>query len=172
MYCVFSAAGKKDESAVESVQSTPAPISVLMILSGAGGLAAGGQWIVNGARAIAQSAGMSEAMIGLTIVAVAMSLRELATSAMAAKKGNADLAIGNVVGSNILNVLWILGLTAGITPVSFNVLMNTDIWIPCGVTLLFFLFTCTCRAHKIDRPEGVILLFLYGSYLTFIVLRG
>ncbi len=172
MYYVFSVARKKDENVVESVKTASVPLSVLMILGGAGGLAAGGQWIVDGARAIAASAGMSEAMIGLTIVSVGTSLPELATTAVAAGKGNADLAIGNVVGSNVLNVLWILGLTAGIAPVGFNVVLNTDIWILCGITLLFFLFTYTWEKHKIDRAEGAILLVLYGSYITFIVLRG
>jgi cation:H+ antiporter len=172
MYYVFSVAGQKDEEVVEKVQTVPALLSVLMILGGAAGLAAGGQWIVNGARTIAQNAGMSEAMIGLTIIAVGTSLPELAASAVAARQGNADLAIGNVVGSNILNVLWILGLTASITPVGFNVLLNTDIWILCGVTLLFFLFTWTGGPHKIDRAEGAILLVLYVSYVVFIVLRG
>ena len=101
----------------------------------------GGQWIVTGAREIARSAGMSEAMIGLTIISIGTCLPELATSAVAARQGNSDLAVGNVVGSNVLNVLWILGVTATIKPVDFNVALNVDIWVLVAVTLIFFLFT-------------------------------
>jgi cation:H+ antiporter len=143
-----------------------------MIVAGGTGLALGGQWIVNGARAIAQSAGMSEAMVGLTIIAVGTCLPELATSVLAAKRGNTDLAVGNIVGSNVLNVLWILGVTASITPVGFNVMLNVDIWILTGATLIFFLFTFTGGRHRIDRLEGITMLILYGLYLAFIVIRG
>jgi cation:H+ antiporter len=172
MYYVFSVARKKDEAVVESVKTVVLPLAVLMIIGGGTGLAIGGQWIVNGARAIARSAGMSEAMVGLTIISIGTSLPELATSAVAARRGNTDLAVGNVVGSNVLNVLWILGLTASITPVNFNVMLNIDIWILAGVTVIFFLFTFTGGTHRIDRLEGAALLVLYGLYLTFIVIRG
>lgn len=172
MYYVFSVARKKDEAVVESVKTVVLPLAVLMIIGGGTGLATGGQWIVNGARAIARSAGMSEAMVGLTIISIGTSLPELATSAVAARRGNTDLAVGNVVGSNVLNVLWILGLTASITPVNFNVMLNIDIWILAGVTVIFFLFTFTGGTHRIDRLEGAALLVLYGLYLTFIVIRG
>jgi cation:H+ antiporter len=172
MYYVFSVARKKDEAVVETVETAALPLAALMVVAGGAGLAMGGQWIVNGARAIARSAGMSEAMVGLTIISVGTSLPELATSAVAARQGNTDLAIGNVVGSNILNVLWILGLTAAITPVDFNVILNIDIWILAGVTVIFFLFTFTGERHRIDRLEGVALLVLYGLYLAFVVVRG
>lgn len=172
MYYVFSVARKKDEAVVESVETAALPIALLMIVGGGAGLALGGQWIVNGGRAIASSAGMSEAMVGLTIISIGTSLPELATSAVAAKRGNTDLAVGNVVGSNVLNVLWILGLTAAITPIDFNVMLNIDIWILAGVTVIFFLFTFTGGSHKIDRLEGAALLLLYGMYLAFVVVRG
>jgi cation:H+ antiporter len=172
MYYVFSVARKKDAAVVESVETTALPIALLMIVGGGAGLALGGQWIVNGARAVALAAGMSEAMIGLTVISVGTSLPELATSAVAARRGNTDLAIGNVVGSNILNVLWILGLTAAITPVDFNVMLNLDIWILAGVTAIFFLFTFTGQRYRIDRLEGAALLLLYGLYLSFVVARG
>jgi cation:H+ antiporter len=172
MYYVFSVARKRDEAVVGSVETTTLPLAVFMIVAGGTGLALGGQWIVNGARAIAQSAGMSEAMVGLTIIAVGTCLPELATSVLAAKRGNTDLAVGNIVGSNVLNVLWILGVTASITPVGFNVMLNVDIWILTGATLIFFLFTFTGGRHRIDRLEGITMLILYGLYLAFIVIRG
>ena len=172
MYYVFTVARKKDEAVVEKVETAALPVAVLMIIGGGAGLAFGGQWIVNGARAIARSAGMSEALVGLMIISIGTSLPELATSVVAARQGNTDLAVGNVVGSNVLNILWILGVTASIAPIEFNVMLNIDIWILAGATLIFFLFTFTGGSHKIDRLEGVALLVLYGLYLTFIVIRG
>ena len=172
MYYVFTVARKKDAAVVEKVESAALPVAVLMIIGGGAGLAFGGQWIVNGARAIARSAGMSEALVGLMIVSIGTSLPELATSAVAARQGNTDLAVGNVVGSNVLNVLWILGVTASIAPIEFNVMLNIDIWILAGATLIFFLFTFTGGSHKIDRLEAVALLLLYGLYLIFILVRG
>jgi cation:H+ antiporter len=172
MYYVFTVARKRDEAVLEKVETAALPAAVLMIIGGGAGLAFGGQWIVNGARAIAHSAGLSEALVGLLIISIGTSLPELATSAVAARQGNTDLAVGNVVGSNVLNILWILGVTASITPIEFNVMLNIDIWILAGATLIFFLFTFTGGSHKIDRLEGIALLVLYGFYLTFIVVRG
>jgi len=91
---------------------------------------------------------------------------------MAALKGNADIAVGNVVGSNIFNILWILGLTATITPITYNPELNVDIWFLVAVTVLFFVFTFTGKRHKVDRREGLLFVFLYGGYMVFLVLRG
>jgi cation:H+ antiporter len=172
MYYVFSVARKRDEAVVGSVDATALPFAILMILSGGAGLAFGGQWIVTGAREIARSAGMSEALVGLTIISIGTCLPELATTAVAAKRGNSDLAVGTVVGSNVLNVLWILGVAATVKPVDFNVALNVDIWILVAATLVFFLFTFTGGRHRIDRLEGIALLVFYGVYLTFLILRG
>jgi cation:H+ antiporter len=172
MYYVFSVARKKDEAVVEKVETTAVPVAALMIVGGGTGLALGGQWIVNGAQAIARSAGLSEALVGLMILSIGTSLPELATSVVAAKEGNTDLAVGNVVGSNILNVLWILGVAASITPIDFNTMLNVDIWILAAATLIFFLFTFTGGSHKIDRLEGALLLVFYGLYLSYIIVRG
>lgn len=172
MYYVFSVAHSREEELFERIETTSLPLAVLFIVGGAAGLAVGGQWIVDGARQMARAAGMSEALIGLTIVSIGTSLPELATSAVAAKKGNTGLAVGNVVGSNIFNVLWILGLTASIRPINFNMMLNVDIWILCGIIGLFFLFTFTGKRHKIDRLEGAAFLLLYCGYIVFIILRG
>jgi cation:H+ antiporter len=103
---------------------------------------------------------------------VGTSLPELATSVMAALKGNADIAVGNVVGSNVFNILWILGATATITPIDYNTALNVDIWLLVAVSLLFFLFTFTWKEHKIDRREGGLFCVLYIAYLIFLFLRG
>jgi cation:H+ antiporter len=148
------------------------PLAGLLVLGGIAGLAVGGHLVVNGAKEIAAALGMSQALIGLTILAVGTSLPELATSVTAALRGNADIAVGNVVGSNIFNILWILGATATITPIDYNTALNADIWLLVGVSLLFFLFTFTWKKHKIDRREGGLFFALYIGYLIFLFLRG
>lgn len=172
MYYVFSVARRKDESQESPGKRLSLPLAVLLTVAGIVGLGLGGQWLVDGAKSLAAAAGMSQAMIGLTIVAVGTSLPELATSVMAALKGNADIAVGNVVGSNIFNILWILGLTATITPITYNPELNVDIWFLVAVTVLFFVFTFTGKRHKVDRREGLLFVFLYGGYMVFLVLRG
>lgn len=136
------------------------------------GLAYGGQWVVNGAIAIAQNFGLSEVLIGLTIVAVGTSLPELATSAVAAYKKNTDIAIGNVVGSNLFNVFWVLGLSAVIQPLSFNNLINTDILVFLVATILLFLVAFTKNKYQVDRYQGGVFVLAYIVYLIFLVWRG
>ena len=172
MYYVFSLAKQGNLSEMEVLASTSVPRNAIFVVVGIAALSLGGQWMVQGAKGLAQLLGLSEAFIGLTILAVGTSLPELATSTMAAIRGNADMAVGNVVGSNVYNVLFILGVTGTVTPVSYNVGLNIDMWILLGVTALFFVFTFTGRAHKIDRWEGVLFLLLYGAYLSYLVLRG
>jgi cation:H+ antiporter len=109
---------------------------------------------------------MSERLIGLTIVSVGTSLPELATSAVAAYRGNSDLAIGNVVGSNIFNILFILGVTGLIHPINFNVQLNFDIYILMIATLVLLVFMFTMGRRKLDRWEAFMLL---GGYLTYTV---
>ena len=121
-----------------------------LLMTGAGivGLAYGGQWVVNGAIVIAKSFGLSEALIGLTIVAVGTSLPELATSAVAAYKHKTDIAIGNIVGSNLFNIFWVLGLSAVIKPMPFNVAINADIFVFLIATIMLF---ASSFAYKKDQ---------------------
>ncbi|MGD9022205.1 MAG: calcium/sodium antiporter [Deltaproteobacteria bacterium] len=146
--------------------------SILLVSAGLLGLIIGGKWIVDGAIHLALTLGMSESLVGLTIVAVGTSLPELATSAVAAYRRNADIAVGNVVGSNIFNILFVLGISSTIRPLPFNRLSNTDI----GVVILAsaLLFTCmfTGRRRSLDRWEGGIFLALYTAYVTFLIIRG
>jgi cation:H+ antiporter len=135
------------------------------IAIGLSGLIGGGQLIVNGAVAISRNLGISEAVIGLTVVALGTSLPELATSAIAARKGNADIAVGNVVGSNIFNILFILGISAVVQPLPFRSASNLDIGVTLLATILLFLMMFTGRRHALDRWEGILFVALYMGYV-------
>lgn len=172
MYYVFSMARQTKAQTEQLTRQWSIFMATILLTAGIAGLALGGHWLVKGATGIAISLGMSQALVGLTIVAIGTSLPELATSVVAATKNNADMAVGNVVGSNIFNILWILGLTSTITPVSFNLKLNSDIWFLVAVTVLFFVFTFTGKKHKVDRIEGLLFVSLYLGYLIFLVLRG
>jgi cation:H+ antiporter len=143
----------------------------LFIGIGLAGLVGGGQLIVNGAVAISRHLGISEAVIGLTVVAVGTSLPELATSVIAARKGNADIAVGNVVGSNIFNILFVLGVSAMIQPLPFRAESNLDIGATLLATVLLFVFMFTGRRHALDRWEGGLLSLLYITYLSVLVFQ-
>lgn len=144
--------------------------ALLYIGLGLTGLFGGGQMIVNGAVIISRHLGISEAVIGLTVVALGTSLPELATSAIAAQKGNADIAVGNVVGSNIFNILLILGISAVFQPLPFRVGSNVDIGTALVATLLLFIFMFSGRRHMVDRWEGSLCIILYISYMGFLLL--
>lgn len=143
--------------------------SLLWVVLGLAGLVLGGQWIVSGAVAISKAWGVSQSVIGLTVVAVGTSLPELATSAVAAYRGNADIAVGNVVGSNIFNLLFILGISALVHPLPMNVDSNRDIGVVLLAGLLLFLAMFTGARHKIDRWEGAVFLSFYIGYLVWIL---
>jgi cation:H+ antiporter len=147
-------------------------IIFIMIIVGLAGLYFGGQWVVNGAVYAARQLGLSEFLISATIIAIGTSLPELITSIVAAKKGNADLAIGNVVGSNIFNILWILGLTAIITPIKFPAGILFDIIALLIATALFFLFMFIGKKHELERWQGVIFILLYLAYIYYLIIRG
>lgn len=147
-------------------------IIFFMIIGGLIALYLGGKWTVEGAVAIARAFGLSEYFIGLTIIAIGTSLPELFTSIIAAKKKDVDLAVGNVVGSNIINIFLILGITAIISPVTLPAYAILDVFILAGVTFLLFLFTFTGEKHKIERWEGILFLLLYAAYIVFLIMRG
>ncbi len=135
-------------------------------------LSLGGQWIVNGALALGTILGASESLMGLTVVAVGTSLPELATSAVAARRGNADIAVGNVIGSNILNVFWILGATALLRPLPFQAGLNVDVEVCLAATALLFIFMFTGTRYRLNRTHGLALLSLYAVYVVYLVIRG
>lgn len=147
-------------------------LSFLYIILGLIGLTVGGKWIVDGAIALAFKFGMSESLVGLTIVAVGTSLPELATSAMAAYKRNVEIAVGNVVGSNIFNIFFVLGVSAIIKPLPLQMKNNLDIGVVILSSLLLFLFMFTGKRRSLDRWEGIVFLFLYSGYIAFLIVNG
>lgn len=145
--------------------------SIFWILVGLAGLIIGGKLIVDNAVEMAKIFGMSERIIGLTIVSIGTSLPELATSVAAVRKKKVDIAIGNVVGSNIFNTFLILGLSSIIMPVEVNLASNLDILANILAGLLLFLFIFTGKGRALERWEGGILLALYIGYLLLLVLN-
>lgn len=144
---------------------------VLLVIMGLGGLVLGADWLVTGARTIALALGVSEMVIGLTLVAVGTSLPEAATSLVATFRGQGDLAIGNVVGSNLFNILGIAGLTALIKPLT----APPGLWIDLVVMLAFtvLVYALVWRApHRIERWQGALLLILYVGYTISLFMRG
>jgi cation:H+ antiporter len=141
--------------------------SFLLVIIGLIGLILGGHWIVDGAVKLATSLGMSESLVGLTIVAVGTSLPELATSAMAAYRRKVEIAVGNVVGSNIWNIFFVLGVSSTIKPLPFQTNSILDIGVVILASLLLFLFMFTGKKRSLDRWEGVVSVLLYAGYIVF-----
>ncbi|MEB2784721.1 calcium/sodium antiporter [Algoriphagus persicinus] len=141
----------------------------VLVFIGLAGLVIGGKLVVDNAVAMAQSLGVSEKIIGLTIVAAGTSLPELATSVVASIKKNNDIAIGNIIGSNIFNIFLILGVSSLISPLDFSLAFNTDIYILAAGTIFLFLAMFTGKRKKLDRWEAAILLMFYIGYTTYLV---
>ena len=166
------------EGRADMVEDAPDEIlpmgkSVVFILLGMGGLFLGGTWVVDGASVIASQFGLSDKMIGLTVVAIGTSLPELVTSAMAAYKKNTDIAVANVIGSNIFNLLWVLGVSAVISPMTYLPAINADIVVLIVATFLIIFSLMTGRAkNQIGKPTGIFFLAAYVGYLVFVVMRG
>ncbi len=155
----------------EGSQTVTMPMlkSVIWVLLGLGGLVWGGDRFVDGASGIARSIGISEAVIGLTIVAAGTSLPELATSIVAAVKGKPGIAIGNVIGSNIFNVLFVLGVTATVSPLSFQGITGLDLTALSVSSLMFWAMGWLYKERTITRIEGAILTCCYIAYISYLV---
>ncbi len=169
LYYTFGLSKAQGEG--EAIETYSWTTSALMFVMGIGGLIFGGKLIVDNAIILATLAGMSEGLIGLTIVAVGTSLPELATTIVAVKKGNVDLAIGNAIGSNIFNVFWILGLTAVIKPLEFDVQANSDVLFTIQATALLFAFMFIGKRHRLQRWQGILFLLLYVGYIGYAIIR-
>lgn len=171
IFLVYNIAVSKSETTDEktdvSIQKTS--IAILFIFIGLGGLVLGGHLIVQSATSIAQILGLSERVIGLTIVSIGTSLPELATSIVAVRKKNVDIAIGNVVGSNIFNIFFVLGVSAVVTPVLVNSISFIDIVMNIFAGMLLFLFVFTGKYRSIERWEGIVLIGVYLGYLIYLV---
>ncbi len=144
--------------------------AVIWIVAGLAGLIYGGDRFVAGASELARGMGVSDAVIGLTIVAAGTSLPELASSIVAAVKGHPDMAVGNVIGSCIFNVFFILGLTATISPLPFNGITPLDLWVLLGSALMFWFFGWAIKVRTITRLEGGIMAATYVAYIVTLVL--
>ena len=166
----FSIPNDDDDEALEEPMSIGKVI--LFILLGLAGLILGGNIFVNGAVELARIVGLSEAVIGITIVSAGSSLPELAVSVSAARKGNVGIALGNVLGSNILNIFLILGCSATITPISLDGFSFVDFYVLLASSLLIYVVTRFGGKAVINRFEGVVLLVGYIAYTTYLVMTA
>jgi len=146
--------------------------AVAHILLGAAGLYFGGQWVVDGAVGVAHELGINDALIGLTIVAVGTSAPELVASAVAAYRNQTDIAVGNVVGSNIFNLLWVLGLTSSIVELPFEVVSNSDLLVVIASSAMIIFALVSSRKNTVNRFHGVVFVAVYIAYLVYVVQRG
>ncbi len=158
-----------DEAEGEKIKEMRIWKSVLFIAGGLAGLIYGGQLFVDGASGIASALGVSESIIGLTIVAGGTSLPELATSVTAALKKNSGIAIGNVIGSNLFNVFFVLGCSATISPLPMGGINNVDMLVLIGSAILFWLVGWFFKKRTITRIEGALLVVCYIAYTAFLI---
>lgn len=146
--------------------------AIAFIIFGSIGLFLGGQWVVNGALRLTTLLGFSESFIGLTVVALGTSLPELATSAIAAYRKNTDIAVGNAIGSNIFNIVWILGISAMINSLPFDVINNTDILMNIFSGTLLIFAVAVGKTSAIERWKGIVFIATYTAYIIYLVHRG
>ncbi len=170
-YTFAIASSGNNEIRDEEIRRLPMWRSILYIIGGLAGLIFGGQWFVEGAGNIARSLGVSESIIGLTLVAGGTSLPELATSVVAALKKNPEIAIGNVIGSNLFNIFFVLGCSASITPLTLSGITNFDLWVLVGSGMLLWLFGLFFAKRTITRIEGGIMILCYVAYTTVLILK-
>lgn len=159
--------GREEEE--EDSEAMPLMKSLLVIVVGLVGIVVGGDLSVEGAKGIARFFGLSEAIIGLTIVALGTSLPELVTSIVAAKKGESDIAVGNVIGSNIFNVFLILGVSSTILPMNVSGTYLYDIGMLIGVMVLTYL--PIAKTKKVSRVMGITMVLVYAAYTVYLIMR-
>ena len=161
---------KEDSKVVEEKNKNKTIKNIILIILGIVGLKFGGDFVVNNAVNIAQMFNISEKVISLTILAIGTSLPELVTSVTAAIKGNSDIAIGNIIGSNIFNILLILGVSSVIKPITFNSSYNMDLSILCISMVILALFPIIPPKNKMSRVNGLIYVLMYGAYMGMLFL--
>ena len=167
-YLLLTMLKNNPQEEVEDLQAAmPWGKTILAIVAGIVGLYVGGELVSRNAQILAKNWGMSESTIGLTVVATATSLPELITSIVAALKKNSGIAIGNVLGSNILNIFMVLGVSALITPLPFDPMMNKQLMILFAANVLMFLFVFIGKGRKIARWEGALLTLGYIGFMWF-----
>ena len=145
------------------------PVSIISIVGGATGIALGGDWVVDSASTLAMAFGMTETLVGLTIVAVGTSLPELVTSIVAARKNEVDMALGNAIGSNVFNILMVLGIASAISPIALitNNLFDIAVLIACTLVVWGVVF----KTKELRRPMGIFMVLTYVAYMAYIIIR-
>lgn len=169
IWMVRSALRARAEASDEEYEVLPVWKCIVFIIGGIIAIKFGGDFVVNGASTIAAKMGLSQNLIGLTIVACGTSLPELVTSVVAAKKNELDMALGNVIGSNIFNILFVLGIAAAMSPMEFIMENVIDIIILMVLSLVVWGFAWT--KQKLDKKEGIAMLIMYAVYLVYICVR-
>ncbi|MCD7937637.1 MAG: calcium/sodium antiporter [Tannerellaceae bacterium] len=168
----FAIARKGEGESEQEIKDMPVWRSSFYILAGLAALIYGGSLFVDGATGIARSLGVSEAVIAITLVAGGTSLPELATSVVAALKKNPDMAIGNVVGSNLFNLFLILGTTASVTPINVSGITNVDFGMMVFSVILLFFFGLISKKRLINRTEGGIMIATTIAYMVYLIYKG
>lgn len=163
------AASLAEEDVEKEIVDIPTWLCIIYIVGGAVAIKFGGDWVVDSCTTLALKFGMSETLVGLTIVALGTSLPELVTSIVAAKKNELDMAIGNVVGSNIFNILLILGVAGAISPMTYLTVNAIDTLILVGFSAI--VWAMCLKKKNLNRANGIIMLLLYAAYLGYIILR-
>lgn len=172
MFYIYWSMRKKPDFEEDGIKLLSIPVSIIMVIAGIAMLIAGGYLATDNAVGIAERFGLSQKLIGLTILAVGTSLPELATSAVAAYKKKTDIAIGNVIGSNIFNIFFILGINGLIKPIEYNPVLNTDMKVLGGGTIMLLIAMFTLNRNKVDRWEALIFLMLYIAYTCYLIIRN
>lgn len=165
----FAIAHNGSSEGESEIKDMPVWKSVLFIAGGLAGLVYGGQFFVSGASEIARSLGISESIIGLTLVAGGTSLPELATSVVAALKKNPEMAIGNVIGSNLFNIFFVLGCSATISPLNIQGITNLDLGVLIGSCVLLYIFGWFFKKRTITRVEGIVMIACYIGYTAYLI---
>lgn len=165
----FAIARNPDTAAETPVKEMPIGKAALFIVGGLVGLIFGGEFFVSGASDVARKLGVSESVIGLTLVAGGTSLPELATSIVAALKKNAEMAIGNVIGSNLFNIFLVLGCSATIHPLTMQGINNVDLGMLIGSSVLLYFFGLFFKKRTITRWEGIVMALCYVAYTVYLI---
>ncbi len=173
VFMIMSVTGAKENASQlgESAEKKDVPLwkSIMFIVIGAAGVIVGGQLTVNGAKSLAEFAGLDEKVIALTVVAIGTSLPELVTSIVASRKNQNDIAVGNAIGSNIFNILFILGISATIGTITTDINAVIDACALVGIVVLTYVFALAKKS--INRVEGGIMIFVYATYTVYLLIR-
>ncbi|KXS42478.1 MAG: K+dependent Na+ exchanger related-protein [Methanolobus sp. T82-4] len=172
VYYIFETIKNNTSDSSDNIKEHSTAKISFMLIAGFIFLVIGGRMTVDGAVSIARQMGISEFLISSTIVAAGTSLPELVTSVAAALKKEMDISVGNILGSNIFNIFFVMGVSATISPLAVPIGINVDLVILAIATLLFFIFMFTGEKHKLERWEAMIFLVIYASYTLFIIHRG